>query len=141
VVDLEGDGVKEVIFQCYGVSAESGGRVILHQIGDKIYAYVAGWRTMWELYQDGSYFYSSWVPTNDGYARITEFTESGYVEDKYTYATGTYEGADSFVVDHEPVWEGDYLMATMIQRSKARIYGCPFRKEYLNLITDAFQGK
>lgn len=141
VVDLEGDGVKEVIFQCYGVSAESGGRVILHQIGDKIYAYVAGWRTMWELYQDGSYFYSSWVPTNDGYARITEFTESGYVEDKYTYATGTYEGADSFVVDHEPVLEGDYLKATMIQRSKARINGCPFRKEYLKLITDAFQGK
>ena len=141
IVDLDGDGAEEVILQCYGTAGDSGGKVILHQIGDRVYAYTAGYRMMWEIYADGTYSYSGWVLTNDGYARITEFSESGYVEDRFTYATGSYEGADTFVVDHQPVLKGDYDKAMTAIRSKRKIATYEFKEENLKRIADVFHAE
>lgn len=138
IVDLDGDGAEEVILQCYGAAGDSGGKVILHQIGDKVYVYTTGYRMMWEIYEDGTYFYSGWIMTNDGYARITEFTESGYEEDRFTYATGSHEGADTFVVDHQPVRKGDYEKAMTVIRSKRKTDIYQFNEENLKRIITVF---
>ena len=119
VVDLDGDGEKEVILFVVGVAGDMGGRMIFHQIGDKIYGYKTDYRTLIELKTDGTFDFSD--PSGlveGGFGTISDFSERGYTIDKISYATGTYEGWDTFVVDHQPATEEEYSDAAAIQSEK-----------------------
>jgi len=116
--DLDFDGVEEAILEIYGVAGDSGGKLILHRMNDEIYGYRTNYRTLLNLKDDGTYQYSAWVLTDEGYARITSFSEDGFAEDKFSYAKGDYEGADTFVVQHESATEGAFLEESKKQKSK-----------------------
>ncbi len=119
VVDLNGDGEDEVILFVVGVAGDMGGKVILHQIGDKVYGYTTDNRTLVDLKMDGSYSYSDPTGVTEvGIAAIVDFSEDEYTIDKITYATGTYKGWDSFVAEHQSVTEEDYLDAVSRQDQK-----------------------
>ena len=86
VADLDGDDALEVILQGYGAKGDYGGRMILHQIGDRIYVYVAGWQSTWIIYENGKYYYSDWTTMEEGFAQITGFSKSDFAEEKYREA-------------------------------------------------------
>lgn len=118
-VDLNGDGEKEVILFVTGASGDAGGKVILHRIGDRVYGYLTDARTLVELKTDGTYEFSDPTGvTETGVAVITGFSETGYSVDKITYAGGTYEGWNTFVVEHQAAAEEDYLEALEQQSGK-----------------------
>lgn len=122
VVDLDGDGEEEVILFVVGVAGDMGGRMIFHQIGDKIYGYKTNYRTLLELKTDGTFNFSDLSGLLEGgIGTISDFSEHGYTIDKITYATGTYEGWDTFVVDHQPATEEEYIDAEAIQNEKPSV--------------------
>lgn len=133
VVDLNGDGEDEVILFVAGAAGDMGGKVILHQIGDEIYGYITDHRTLVDLKIDGTYGYSD--PTGvaeAGIAAVVDFSKAGYTTDKFTYATGTYEGWDAFVADLQPVTEEEYLNALSRQDQKQNAEWHEFSSENIN---------
>ena len=120
VLDLDGDGHTEVVLSVIGVAGDMGGSLILHRIGDRIYGYPVDFRALVDLKADGTYGYSD--PTGmaeGGVCSIKGFTETGYTVDKITYGQGTYAGWDTFVVDHQPATEEEFLAAEQTQQNKA----------------------
>ena len=135
VVDLDGDGYYEVILFVVGVAGDTGGKIILHQIGNDIYGYVSDNRTLVDLKTDGTFSYSD--PTGvieGGIGAITDFSEQGYTLDKISYGTGTYEGWNAFVVDHQPATEEEYFDAVAIQNKKPDAEWYDFTNENINAV-------
>ena len=119
VVDLDGDGKEEVILFVVGVAGDMGGMLILHQIGNEVYGYICDNRTLSELKTDGTFEFSDPTGVGEGgFGAITGFSERGYTLDKISYGTGTYEGWNTFVVDHQPATEEEYFDAAAIQNEK-----------------------
>lgn len=107
--------------------------MILHQIGDEVYGYITDNRTLVDLKMDGTYGYSD--PTGSaevGIAAVADFSEAGCTTDKITYATGTYEGWDAFVADHQPVTEEEYQDAVSRQDQKQNAEWYEFSNENIN---------
>lgn len=135
VVDLDGDGYYEVILFAVGVAGDTGGKIILHQIGNDIYGYISDNRTLVDLKTDGTFSYSD--PTGvieGGIGGITDFSERGYTLDKISYGTGTYEGWNTFVVDHQSATEEEYFDATAIQNEKPDAKWYDFTDENINAV-------
>ena len=135
VVDMNGDGEDEVILFVVGAAGDTGGKVILHRIGDKIYGYITDNRTLVDLKTDGTYNFSD--PTGvveAGIAAITAFSETGYTVDKISYETGTYEGWNTFVVDHQLATEEEYLDAVSKQDKKQNAEWYDFDNENINTL-------
>lgn len=94
VQDLDGDGSAEVVLSVQGISGDTGGSLILHQIGHRIYGYPARNREFFELKADGSYSYIDPTAVDEGGAcSISGFTETGYTIEKVTYGSGHYPDA------------------------------------------------
>ena len=135
VVDLDGDGYYEVILFVEGVAGDTGGKIILHQIGNDIYGYVSDNRTLVDLKTDGTFSYSD--PTGvieGGIGTVTDFSERGYTLDKISYGSGTYEGWNTFVVDHQPATEKEYFDAAAIQNEKPDAEWYDFTDENINAV-------
>lgn len=127
LVDLDNDSKTEVVLDVISVG-NSGNKIILHEIDNEIYAYVVGSRTFWDLKSDGTYSFSATTLTNDGCARIVEFSESLYVEKIIMSATGSYEGADKFIINDELVTESEYENAIKNQNSKVNVIWYDFNE-------------
>lgn len=135
VVDLNGDGEAEVILFVAGAAGDMGGKVILHQIGNEIYGYITDNRILVDLKADGTYVYSDPTGlTEAGIAAIINFSETDYVADKISYATGTYEGWDTFVADHQAATEEEYLDVVSRQEKKQNAEWHDFTHENINAI-------
>lgn len=135
VVDLDRDGEEEVILFVNGVAGDMGGKIIFHQIGDKVYGYKSNNRIFEELKTDGTFGFSD--PTGvaeGGIGAITDFSELGYTIDKISYGTGTYEGWNTFVVDHHPATEEEYFDAVTIQNEKPDAEWYDFSNENINAV-------
>lgn len=136
VVDLDQDGEEEIIL--FVISAGNEGRVILRRWGNMVYAYIVDYRSMWELKTDGTYEYNM-GNVNDGFARITGFTVTNFMEDRYTYETGPFDGADTFVVEHASVSENEYKKATMSEHGKKKAVWHEFNEENVLAVAGDFQ--
>ena len=136
VVDLDQDGEEEIIL--FVISAGNEGRVILRRWGNMVYAYIVNSRSMWELKTDGTYEYHT-GNVNDGFARITGFTVTNFMEDRYTYETGPFDGADTFVVEHASVSENEYKKATMSEHGKKKAVWHEFNEENVLAVAGDFQ--
>lgn len=135
VIDLDGDGEEEVILYVASAAGDMGGKVILHQIGGELYAYITDNRTLVDLKTDGTYSYSD--PTGlaeTGIAEITGFSETGYTVDRISWAVGTYEGWESFNADRQPATEEKYLDVVSGQDKKQNAERFDFTMENINTI-------
>lgn len=135
VVDLDGDGEDEVILFVVGAAGDTGGKVILHQIGGEIYGYITDNRALVDLKPDGTYYFSD--PTGSieaGIAAITDFSETGYTVDKVSCAVGTYEGWDTFIADHQPATEEEYLETVSRQDKKQNAERYDFNNENIEAL-------
>lgn len=120
VLDLNGDGEDEVVLSVYGAAGDMGGKFILHALDGKIYGYIARAHSMEELKADGTFYALS--PANGregGIYSITRFTTTGYHVEPITYGQGTNGVWDSFVVEHQPATEEEYLAAQNVWAGKA----------------------
>ena len=119
VVDLDGDGEEEVILFVTGAAGDMGGKVILHQINGEVYGYITDNRTLVDLKKDGTYVYSDQTGLAEAeIAAVTGFSGTEYTVDKFSCAAGTYEGRDTFIVNHQPATEEEYLDAVSRQDKK-----------------------
>lgn len=136
VADLDGDGEDEVILFVCGVAGDMSGKVILHRMGDEIYGYRSGWRTVWDLKTDGTYFYSSSITSQeDGIVSVAEFTETGYTIEKLYHATGNHvDGYTDFFVNGQPATEEEYNALEKIQDEKPDAEWYAFTEENINTI-------
>lgn len=122
LADLDGDGEEEAIFFVVGAAGDTGGKVILHRIGDKVYGYLTDSRTLVDLKTDGSFYFSD--PTGvaeAGIAVITGFSETDYTMDIISRETGNYEGWSAFTAEHQPATEEEYLEAVARQDKKQNV--------------------
>lgn len=115
MVDLDGDDKKEFIFDVIPPAGDAGGKVILHQIEGKVYAYRTGFRTLWELKTDGTYTYGSKALDGDGCAVITEFSKEDYTENVFMSESWREE---NFMINQESVSEAVYDNALRRQKGK-----------------------
>lgn len=135
VVDLDRDGEDEVILYVISAAGDMGGKMILHQIGHEVYGYSADNRSLVELKTDGTYDYSD--PTGlaeAGIAAVAGFSGDGYTTDKIAYATGDYEGWDSFAVGCQPAMEEEYRDMVSRQKEKQNAERYAFTDENIEAV-------
>ena len=79
VVDLDGDGYYEVILFVEGVAGDTGGKIILHQIGNDIYGYICDNRALVDLKTDGTFSYTDPTGVIEGELALLPIFLSGAI--------------------------------------------------------------
>lgn len=117
VLDLNGDGSREVVLRVTDVANDMGGYVVLRQEEDAIYGYPSHWRTFWQLKTDGTFTYSYTAGTEDGIASA-RFGEDGLTLEKHIRCEMEAWEPKAFEVDGRPVSETEYEAACSAQDQK-----------------------
>lgn len=141
IQDLDGDQNPEVILSVQGISGDTGGNLILHQIGDKVYGYLIGNRYFMYLKTDGRYNYAEPVSVHEaGIASIDQFTKTGCTVDKITYGRiytnlhgSNYEDC---VVEHQPAAEEEFIAALDAHNQKPDAVWYDFTEENIKSCFD-----
>lgn len=118
VLDLDGDGSREVVLRVTDVANDMGGYVVLRQEGDEIMGYPSHWRTFWQLKTDGTFTYSYTAGTEDGIASA-RFGEDGLTLEKHIRCEMEAWEPKAFEVDGRPVSQTEYEAACSAQDQKA----------------------
>ncbi len=112
--DLDNDSSPEAIMSVFGVSGDTGGKLILHGMNGEIYGYRTDSRTLIDLKTDGTFSYSAPIAVNEtGIAFIKEFSENGYTTENIAYSDG-----ETFYIENTPVTEEEYNTAISEQNGK-----------------------
>ena len=117
MLDLDGDGSREVVLRVTDVANDMGGYVVLRQEDDAIYGYPSHWRTFWQLKTDGTFTYSYTAGTEDGIASA-RFGEDGLTLEKHIRCEMEAWEPKAFEVDGRPVSETEYEAACSAQDQK-----------------------
>ena len=117
ILDLDGDGSREVVLRVTDVANDMGGYVVLRQEGNEIRGYPSSWRTFWQLKTDGTFTYSSPAGTEEGVASA-RFEGEGLVMDKHIRCEMEAWEPKAFEVDGRPVSETEYEAAYSAQDQK-----------------------
>lgn len=141
VQDLDGDGNAEVILSVQGISGDTGGNLILHQIGNKIYGYPAKNRDFMYLKSDGRFNYAEPSAVSEGsIGVIAGFTETDYTVDKITYSSMNTNqqnfmvGFANCVVDHQSASEEEFIAALNVHNEKPDAVWYDFTEENIKSI-------
>lgn len=118
VLDLDGDGSREVVLRVTDVANDMGGCVVLRREGDQIRGYPSHWRTFWQLKTDGTFTYSYTAGTEDGTASA-RFEKDGLTPEKHIRCEMEAWEPKAFEVDGRPVSETEYAAACSAQGQKA----------------------
>ena len=137
-VDLDGDDEEEAVLFVFGAAGDTGGSLVLHQMGGKVYGYRMDYRQLENLKTDGTFSYSDPTGVKEaGICAITDFTQTGFESDKVTYWTAANpeaasdEGQGGFVVDHHSATEEEYHAAEEEQVRKTDAEWYDFTDENL----------
>lgn len=113
-VDLDDDGIEEVMLQLSLAENDQAGFVILHYQDGSVYGYTLESRTFSDLKADGSFMFSSGA-ADWGFGTIS-FTSDGYEVDEVTYCD-----SGAFFVDREMAGEKQFLEAVEHQNAKESV--------------------
>ncbi len=119
VVDLDGDGVNEVVLEIY-VGEWPAEYEILHLHNGEVRLYSVVAKGMCDLKTDGTHGWLDGV-THSGYCRITGFTDETYdleCDDFLYYEYDFDTHIMSYYIDHQPVSERAFNKAEEEQRNK-----------------------
>ena len=117
VLDLDGDGEREVVVRIIAAAGDMGGFLILRQQAGGVCGFPASSLTLMDLKEDGSFTYSSSAGTEDGVAFI-RFGDAGYTLDKVVCCQGEHYEYDTFLMGGEPISQEEYLAALSSQNQK-----------------------
>lgn len=88
-VDLDGDGIKEVLLLLETPGTVHGTMILHYDSADgQIYAYELGFRAFYDVKADGTFTFSGGA-SDSGFGRIS-FTPNGYEVERITYCETTY---------------------------------------------------
>ncbi|MDE6589371.1 MAG: hypothetical protein K2K53_03290, partial [Oscillospiraceae bacterium] len=119
VVDLNGDGGKEVVLSVTDVAADLGGYMVLYwkDDGDMVYGRPSNWRSFWDLKTDGTFQWSD--PTGSQVGFGTFNPDTGEI-DPISYAEGPLgQDYDIFVVEGRRTTEAEYWEFSAQQDAKS----------------------
>ena len=120
VIDLDEDGMDEIVLWLEIHENEPFGCVILHSVEDKVYGYPLWHRAFNSLKTDGIFHFSSGAGSN-GFGKIT-FTPQEYAVKEITFCQTHYteknEAVISFFVNSLPADRADFETETEKQNSK-----------------------
>lgn len=110
VLDLDGDGIREVILGLDRNNGGIGGFEILHYQDGTVYGFLRYIRGFNDLKADGTFWFSD-SAVDHGFGKLS-FTESGYTVDEITYSESGESFADmTYVVDHQPATKDGFNAA------------------------------
>lgn len=114
VVDLDRDGIDEVVLRLVLDKSVEAGRAIFHCQDGKVYEYELPERELHDIKTDGS-FSTHGGASHWGYARIS-FTDEEYKSELFTYCD-----SNEFIVDNAESSEADFWKAADQQDEKADV--------------------
>lgn len=114
VVDLDGDGINEVVLQLILDEHVEAGRAIFHCQDGKVYEYELPVRGLWHIKTDGTFEEYDGVGAR-GYGRIS-FTDKEYKSEFFTYCR-----SNRFFVDNKETSEAAFWDAVDQQDGKADV--------------------
>ena len=120
VVDLDGDGAREVVVHTAGAASDLTGYLVLRQKDGQIYGYPSGWRIFWNLKTDGTFDYSLSDGSEEGTVSL-RFTEGGqqyFGIQLLSMGPGSGADFDTFLVNGKNVSEDEYRKAVQKQHDK-----------------------
>ncbi len=132
-LDLDGDGAEEIVLSVSGAAGDMGGRLLLHRMDGHIYGYQTDSRTLVNLKADGTGEYSDPTGVSEvGICSVSQFTDTGYTLDKISWATGDYEGLNTFTVEGQSASEEEFMTALEKQDEKANAAWREFTAENIS---------
>lgn len=132
-LDLDGDGMREVILQL----ADHYGSIILRYGDDSIvYGYTLYYRAFMGIKTDGTASFSSGAAEN-GFGTL-QFVENACSLVSTTYSTASYDGGNNlhvaYTVDNKPATEAEFLSAIDAQNKKEDAVWYAFTPENIETV-------
>lgn len=132
-LDLDGDGMREVILQL----ADHYGSIILRYGDDSIvYGYTLYYRAFMSVKTDGTASFSSGAAEN-GFGTL-QFVENGCSLMSTTYSTAGFDGGNNlhvaYTVDNKPATEAEFLSAIDAQNKKEDAVWYAFTPENIETV-------
>ena len=136
--DLDNDGSPEAVMSVFGVSGDTGGKLILHGMNGKIYGYKTDSSTLIDLKTDGTFSYSAPIAVNEtGIAFIKEFSENGYTIENIARAAGDPEtDLSTFYIENSDVTEEEYNAFVSEQNSKPNAEAYDLTEENIHKLSE-----
>lgn len=132
-LDLDGDGMREVILQL----ADHYGSIVLRYGDDSIvYGYTLYYRAFMSVKADGTASFSSGAAEN-GFGTL-QFVENGCSLMSTTYSTAGFDGGNNlhvaYTVDNKPATEAEFLSAIDAQNKKEDAVWYAFTPENIETV-------
>ena len=125
IVDLENDGIPEVILWLVVNNNDDFGFGVLRYQDGAVYGYILPYRAFMDLKDDGTFSFSSGA-ADYGFG-TAEFTKEGYTVKKIAYSESDYDSDNnqviSYFVNNESASKEDFLSAIDKQNGKAELCG------------------
>ena len=130
VVDLDQDGVDEMVLYVCGVAGDMGGYLVLYQNGSWIDGFKIGWRSFWELKTDGTFSWSSPTGQDNGWAYYPDSYSNGWVMEELSRMHSSWGEPDAtFSIGGEEVTEEEYRDYDQRQRAKPDVVWHEYSRE------------
>ena len=131
IVDLDGDGISEVILWLKVNENDSFGFEILRQQSGQIYGYTIYYKSFMDLKRDGTFSFSGGA-ADSGFGTIS-FSDKVYTINEITYSQSAYDANNelttSYCVNGQDASENDYLAAVEEQNGKESVLWYDFTSE------------
>ena len=141
IVDLDNDGIPEVIlWLAVNNNDDFGFEVLRHQDG-VVYGYTLSYRSFMDLKEDGTFSFSSGA-ADFGFGTL-EFKEKVYTVDMISYSESSYDSNNnqiiSYFVNHESATEEEFLSAFNTQSEKTGATWYDFTDENIDKLFSDFK--
>ena len=122
IIDMDRDGVNEMVIYPVGKSADDSeelifqvGYLILRRVGDEVYGYDPGWRSISRLKADGTFEWDG--SAFDGGTGSARFTENGFEINQITWCDNGVD-KENYFVDGQKATREEFDAAYDAQRLK-----------------------
>jgi len=143
VVDLDSDGMPEIILQVSISEQDVNEYDVLHFINGLVYGYSFTYREFQNLKTDGTFFVTD--SANDYGFGLMSFTKSTSTVDRIASCETKFDtddnGVDSYFINNKSVTEEEFLTVVTEQKNKTDAIWYDFTKENVENVLQLSTGK
>ncbi len=130
VVDLDQDGVDEMVLYVCGVAGDMGGYLVLYQNGNWITGFKSDWRSFWKLKTDGTLSWSSPTGQDNGWGAYPDLYYGDWEMKELSRMHSSWGEPDAaFSIGGEDVTEEEYRDYDQRQRAKPDVVWHEYSRE------------
>lgn len=130
-IDLDGDGVREMVLRLQVGESDFYGFEILRQQDGQVYGYTLVYRAFMDLKTDGTFSFSSGA-ADSGFGSVS-FPDKFYRIDRIAYSESSYDAGNeltvSYFVNGQAAAEAEFLSAVEAQNKKEGVLWYEFNEE------------